>query len=131
VRTLPELEGFVENDWVGRVIKLGPDITALVVLAVPRCIVTVLGQEELPRDNTVLQVIAQNNRLNVPVLGPSPCAGVYGTLHTGGVLRRRDGVTLADPVEVDGAGLDDPATRAGFDAMSEALEHVMAQLRAR
>lgn len=129
VRTQSGLEGFVENDWVGRVVKLGIDIKAPIVLAVPRCIVTVLAQEDLPRDNEVLKVIAHNNRLEVPVLGPSPCAGVYGTVHTGGVLRRGDVVAIADPEDDEPVAADDPATQAGFTAMAEALEQVMAQLR--
>jgi hypothetical protein len=62
--------------------------------------------------------------LNVPVLGPSPCAGVYGTVRSGGVLKQGDEVCIAtapDPV-------DDPETRAGFTAMTEDMERVMSQL---
>jgi hypothetical protein len=113
------------------VAALGPDVRLPIIMAVPRCIMTVLGQEELPRDNTVLQVIAKNNRLNVPVLGPSPCAGVYGTVHRGGVVRRGDIVTLANAADDEALGVDDPATKAAFKAMAASMERVMEQLKPR
>jgi uncharacterized protein YcbX len=86
--------GFVENDWGGQTIALGPDVQARGVVAVPRCVMTTLGQEELPRDNSVLQTVARNNRIDVPTVGPSPCAGLYAIVVSSGTVRRNDPVSL-------------------------------------
>ncbi len=88
--------GFVENDWAGRTIALGSDVQAQGILSVPRCVITTLGQQELPRDNAVLQTIARNNRIDIPTLGPSPCAGLYAVVVSGGSVRRADPVALVD-----------------------------------
>ena len=86
--------GFVENDWAGQPIALGSDVQTKGILSVPRCVITTLGQQDLPRDNAVLQTIARNNRIDIPTLGPSPCAGVYAVVVSGGAVR------LGDPVAV-------------------------------
>jgi uncharacterized protein YcbX len=86
--------GFVENDWRGQTIALGADVRAQGILAVPRCVMTTLGQQELPRDNTVLQTVARNNRIDIPTLGPSPCAGLYAVVVSGGTVRRADPVSV-------------------------------------
>jgi hypothetical protein len=86
--------GFVENDWAERTIALGSDVQARGILSVPRCVITTLGQQELPRDNAVLQTVARNNRIDIPMLGPSPCAGLYAVVVSGGTLRRADPVAL-------------------------------------
>jgi uncharacterized protein YcbX len=88
--------GFVENDWTGQTIALGSDVQAKGILSVPRCVITTLGQQELPKDNAVLQTIARNNRIDIPTLGPSPCAGLYAVVVSGGSVRRADPVVLVD-----------------------------------
>jgi uncharacterized protein YcbX len=88
--------GFVENDWTGQTVALGSDVQAKGILAVPRCVITTLGQQELPRDNGVLQTIARNNRIDIPTLGPSPCAGLYALVVSGGSVRRSDPVILVE-----------------------------------
>ncbi len=88
--------GFVENDWADRTIALGSDVRAQGILSVPRCVITTLGQQELPRDNAVLQTIARNNRIDIPTLGPSPCAGLYAVVASGGSVRRTDPVALVE-----------------------------------
>jgi uncharacterized protein YcbX len=88
--------GFVENDWAGQTIALGPDVQARGILSVPRCVITTLGQQELPRDNAVLQTIARNNRIDIPTLGPSPCAGLYALVASGGRVGRADPVALVE-----------------------------------
>jgi uncharacterized protein YcbX len=88
--------GFVENDWAGQTIALGAAVQARGILSVPRCVITTLGQQELPRDNAVLQTIARNNRIDIPTLGPSPCAGLYAVVLSGGSVRRSDPVALVE-----------------------------------
>jgi MOSC domain-containing protein len=131
VRTSPELQGFVENDWVGQLVSLGADVQTAVLMADPRCIVVVLGQEELPRDNTVLQVISKNNRIEVPGMGPSPCVGVYGKVRAPGVVKRGDDVIVAAPSDDEALKIHDADTRAAFRAMEVDLERIMKQLGAR
>lgn len=93
IATEPDRNGFVENDLTGNVLSLGPDVRARVMVPVPRCVMTSVAQADLPRDNTVLQTIARHNRVDVPTVGPSPCAGAYATVRRGGV------VSVGDTVE--------------------------------
>lgn len=86
--------GFVENDWVSRSVSLGPDVSASVFLAAPRCVMTTLGQPDLARDPGVLQAVARHNRFDIPGLGPSSCVGVYALVTTGGTARVGDPVGL-------------------------------------
>ena len=86
--------GFVENGWVGRSMTFGAGIEASVFLAAPRCVMTTLAQEALPRDLGVLQAIAAHNRFDIPGLGPSSCVGVYALVTSGGVARTADAVTV-------------------------------------
>ncbi|MDQ1384035.1 MAG: uncharacterized protein QOG65_1414 [Actinomycetota bacterium] len=86
--------GFVENEWVGHSLALGPEVSASVFLAAPRCVMTTLAQADLPRDLGVLQTIARNNRFDIPGLGPSSCVGVYAVTATGGFVRRGDAVAI-------------------------------------
>jgi uncharacterized protein YcbX len=83
-------EGFVENDWVGRTVALGDGGAALTVrLPTMRCVMTTLPQDDLPRDRATLQVIAAQNRVEIPGLGTWACAGSYcdvtaaGRVHVG------------------------------------------------
>jgi uncharacterized protein YcbX len=131
VRTSPQLQGFVENDWVGELVDLGDDVQTAILMADPRCIVVVLGQEELPRDNTVLQVISKANRMEVPGMGPSPCVGVYGRVRASGVVKLGDEVTVASPSDDEALEIHDAETRAAFRAMEVDVERIMKQLGAR
>jgi MOSC domain-containing protein len=85
--------GFVENDWVGHTLRAG-DVSMSVFLSAPRCVMTTLAQDGLPRDRAVLHTIAHHNRFDIPGLGPSSCVGVYALVTTGGSARR------GDPVEI-------------------------------
>lgn len=89
-------EGFVENDWVDRSLGVG-QVEVQVVLAVPRCVMTTLGQDDLPHDKAILQTIAKHNRVDVPGLGPSSCVGVYGTTSRSGTMSVGDQVRVGLP----------------------------------
>jgi uncharacterized protein len=95
IATTEAAVGFVENDWAGQTIALGPEVRAQGIISVPRCVITTLDQQELPRDNAVLQTIARHNRIDIPTLGPSPCAGLYAIVASGGTVRRGDQVAIA------------------------------------
>jgi len=88
-------DGFVENDWVSRELNIGEEIRLKVALPDPRCVMTTLAQEELPRDTDVLRALVRHNRVQVGAAGQFPCAGVYAVVQASGTMR------LHDPVRVN------------------------------
>ncbi len=85
--------GFIENDWAGR--ELGIGSTRLgVALPDPRCVMTTLAQDDLPKDTDIIRTLARHNRIPVGDLGRFPCAGVYAVLCKTGPVRTGDPVTL-------------------------------------
>jgi MOSC domain-containing protein len=86
VSTEPDGQGFVENDWVGRTIGVGDEVSLRVTGPCPRCVMTTLPQGDLPKDPGILRAAAQHNQANV---------GVYADVITSGTIRRGDPVTLA------------------------------------
>jgi len=86
--------GFVENGWVGRLLRLGDDVEVSVTLPTMRCVMTTLAQEDLPRDRETLRTIAAANRIKIEGMGTWACAGVYGDVATAGVVRVGDAVAL-------------------------------------
>ncbi len=89
-----EEAGFVENDWVGRELAIGDGLRLSVALPDPRCVMTTLAQDELPRDTDVLRTLVQHNRVQVGDAGQFPCAGVYAIVQASGAVRTGDGVSL-------------------------------------
>jgi uncharacterized protein YcbX len=87
--------GFVENSWLGRSLKIGDEVEINVLLPDPRCVMTNLAQEDLPRDPQILKTLAKHNRLDVAGSGLYPCAGVYALVASGGTIRKGDAVGLA------------------------------------
>ena len=90
-------DGFVENEWPGRTVRIGD---AVVAPSIPtmRCAMTTLAQDGLPRDIGVLQTIARNNRIEIPNLGSWACAGVYADVREPGTVRVGDEVVVGEPV---------------------------------
>jgi uncharacterized protein YcbX len=85
--------GFAENDWVGRDLRIGPDLTIRVIAGTPRCAIPTLEHGGLPRDLDALRVPATHNRISpLDALGPQPCAGAYaqvlqpGRVHVGDIV---------------------------------------------
>ena len=42
--------GFVENEWIGCALGVGDDLRLMVAMADPRCVMTMLPQDGLPKD---------------------------------------------------------------------------------
>ena len=84
--------GFVENGWVGRELALGGSVRLNVALPDPRCVMTTLAQEDLPKDTEILRTLVQHNRIDLPGLGQYPCAGAYA------VVTSQGGVQVGDAV---------------------------------
>jgi uncharacterized protein YcbX len=75
--------GFVENQWVGRTLHVGAEVVLRITEVCPRCVMTTLGQDDLPKDPGVLRAAVEHNDGNVGV-----CAAVV----QGGTVRRGDAV---------------------------------------
>ncbi|MFJ9952444.1 MOSC domain-containing protein [Kitasatospora sp. NPDC091207] len=88
-------DGYVENAWVGRELRIGPDLRLRILVPTPRCAVPTLAHGPLPRSTAALKVLAAQNRL-VPLEGMAalPCAGVYAQVVEPGR------VTVGDAVEL-------------------------------
>jgi uncharacterized protein YcbX len=87
------VDGFIENDWVGRKLTIGDVVKLGVALPDPRCVMPSLAQEELPRDPGVLKALAKHNRIDVAG-ALYPCAGVYAVAEATGRIRKGDRVNL-------------------------------------
>ena len=86
--------GFVETDWQGRTLAIG-DVRLAVTFTVPRCVMTVLEQGDLPADRDVLRTITEHNSHDVLATGTSyPCVGVYADVVEEGHVRVGDAVSL-------------------------------------
>ena len=74
-------EQFVEEEWVGRRVKIGSEVEIDVIKPCGRCVMVTHAQDELPRDKKVLQTVARRNENNL---------GVLATVVAGGRVRLGD-----------------------------------------
>jgi uncharacterized protein YcbX len=87
--------GFAENAWIAGTLSVGNAVRVDVAMADPRCVMTTLAQDELPKDTEVLRALVQHNRLQIGDAGRFPCAGVYAVVGSPGIVRTGDPVMLA------------------------------------
>ena len=88
-------DGFMENDWVGRELRIGRDLTVRVIVRTPRCAIPTLEHGDLPRDTDALRVPAAHNRIRpAHDWRPGPCVGVYGQVIRPGRVELGDEVRL-------------------------------------
>ncbi|MEV5326228.1 MOSC domain-containing protein [Nonomuraea fastidiosa] len=87
-------EGFVENGWVERRLRVGDEVELHVIVATPRCAVPTLAHGALERDTDALRTVARHNRVPVFGMEPQPCAGVYARVTRPGRIRVGDPVTV-------------------------------------
>jgi uncharacterized protein YcbX len=85
--------GFLENDWLGRGLKMGDDVQVTVMIPDPRCVMTTMAQGDLPKDTDILRTLVRHNRIEVAG-GLYPCAGVYTTVQAPGTIRAGDTAVL-------------------------------------
>jgi len=88
--------GFIENDWVGRDLRIGRDLAIRVIARSPRCAIPTLEHGHLPRDPDALRVPAAHNRISpFDAFGPQPCAGAYAQVLQPGRVEIGDLASLA------------------------------------
>jgi uncharacterized protein YcbX len=78
-------KGFVENDWIGKVLALGSEVRIQVTGPCPRCVMTTLAQADLPKDPGILKTAAQHNEVRV---------GAYASVVQAGTIRIGDTLTV-------------------------------------
>lgn len=76
---------FVENDWVGRTLRIGSEVRLKIVRPCGRCVMTTLSQSDLPHDPGILRSAVKHNDGNV---------GVYATVLQGGTVHRGESVRV-------------------------------------
>lgn len=86
-------DGFVETDWQDRTLVVG-DVELGVTFTVPRCVMTIQAQGDLPADRDVLRTITRVNQVPHRRGGVYPCVGVYAKVRVDGTIRVGDRVTL-------------------------------------
>jgi uncharacterized protein YcbX len=86
--------GFVENDWLERTLRVGDAVRLEVLTLTPRCVMTTLAQDDLPRDPTILRTVARENRLPWGPFGEQPCVGLYTEVVSGGTVMDGNEVVL-------------------------------------
>jgi uncharacterized protein YcbX len=87
VRPPVGLNGFVENDWIGRRLAIGSEVQLSVTGPCPRCVMTTLSQGDLPQDTGILRTAAQQNNAHV---------GIYASVVRPGAIRCGDQVILEE-----------------------------------
>lgn len=87
--------GFVENSWVGSALSIGNNVRLMVTMPDPRCVMTTLPQNGIPKDTNVLRTLVEHNRLDIMGAGKFPCAGVYAVITEQGLVRVNDRVELS------------------------------------
>ena len=85
VRTIDDINDFVENAWIGHTLAIGDQVRLRITGPCPRCVMTTLAQSDLPKDPGILRTAAQHNQVNV---------GVYASVVRGGTVRRGDAIRL-------------------------------------
>ena len=89
------MDGFVENDWVGKTIKIGDSLRLQITDPCPRCVMPTLAQGDLPQDNGIFKNGIAKNKPLVPFAGKElPSVGVYARVLTPGWVNRGDGLRI-------------------------------------
>ena len=78
-------KGFVENDWIGKDVSIGPEVQIQITGPCPRCVMTTLAQGDLPKDPGILKTAAQYNEVRV---------GVYASVVRAGTIRIGDTIMV-------------------------------------
>lgn len=96
IDTVADLEGFVENDWAGHRLRIGPEVVIDVLVPSPRCAIPTLRHGDLPSDPDALRTVREHNFVPIPLegFGSAPCLGAHAGVVTGGRVAVGDDVVL-------------------------------------
>jgi uncharacterized protein YcbX len=86
LETPRELKGFVEQEWLGRTLRIGT-VTMRITKGCGRCVMTTLPQDDLEHDRGILQTVAREN---------DNIAGVLATVTVPGEIARGDDALLLE-----------------------------------
>ena len=86
-------DGFVEQEWVGKSLRIG-DVELSVTAPTPRCVMVTLAQQDLPGDRKLLPTLAKHNRLDVLGTGLYACLGVYASVVRNGRIETGNPVAV-------------------------------------
>ena len=93
VNVTEEPSGFVENDWLGRTLKVG-SARLYATDPAPRCVVTTLAHGDIERDLGVLKTVVRNNSAASVTAAPGHVfqgvAGIYAQSVYDGLIRVDD-----------------------------------------
>lgn len=94
----PGLPPFAENDWRGRVLRIGPDLVLRLNIPTPRCAIPMLAYADIPAAPGAVAAVARLNRAEVPELGPGtfPCLGAFAIVVEPGEVRLGHAVRFED-----------------------------------
>jgi uncharacterized protein len=84
---LTSSEGFAEDEFVGRSVRIGPKVVISILERDPRCMMIVLDPDTGEKAPALLKKVAQAH---------GGMAGVYGAVLVEGMLRKGDSVELLD-----------------------------------
>jgi uncharacterized protein YcbX len=84
---LTSAQGFAENDYVGRSLRIGPKVVVTILERDPRCMMITLDPDTGEKTPAILKKIAQAHE---------GMAGVYGAVMVEGMLHKGDSVELLD-----------------------------------
>jgi uncharacterized protein YcbX len=82
----PSVGRFVEDGWLGRSLVVGEDVRLTGLEPTLWCVTSTLGQEDLPRDLSVLRTVAQHHK---------GCLGVYASVASEGHVQLGSRVSVA------------------------------------
>src|SRR3954447_243924 len=84
---LPSATGFAEDAFVGKTLRIGPNVIVSVVGRDSRCMMIILDPDTAEKTPAVLKAVAQAHE---------GMAGVYGAVLAEGLIRKGDAVELLD-----------------------------------
>jgi len=84
---LESRQGFAENEFVGRSLRIGPKAVVTILERDPRCMMITLDPDTGEKAPAILKKVAQAH---------DGMAGVYGAVMVEGMLHKRDSIELLD-----------------------------------
>jgi hypothetical protein len=84
---LTSAQGFAENEFVGRSLRIGPKAVVAILERDPRCVMITLDPDTAEKTPAILKKVAQAH---------GGMAGVYGAVMVEGILHKGDPVESLD-----------------------------------